>query len=562
MRFRFIEDQEVTLFAAIPVGLLAGIVTTLFKDALEASGLVMFGKDADIVLVFAGLAVAWRVLIPAVGGALAGALLVAAQHFARTETLPSEYMEAVARGTGRLPVRITLLRALSSFCSIVSGSSVGKEGAMIQLAALTGSVFPSGRADQATGDSNMRRMLTACGAAAGLATAYHTPLSAAVFVAEVVFGALAVQRLMPLLLASVAGTMVSQWHGGLEPLYTGLHIGPDLLQQPHLLLAAAGIGLIAGVSGAVFMRANTLARNGFQHVPGGPVARLALGGLLVGLLAVVVPEVVGNGYYTIQTILRNEPLSVAVWGVLLAKLVATVVSMGSGAVGGVFTPSMFVGAALGQLVALAVPGGTATPVLPLVGMTAFLAATSQAPLMSILMVFEMTLAPTLLLPLMIGAVAAYYTASRCQTLSLYSVVVQRAQASAAVERARGLRLAGLCDPTHTVIDPAATVAQAADKFAETGTRYLYLVDATGRLLGAISIHAVQRAQREAPDATLLSLGDLAFPSLTPDSRLRDALAIFSEHGINRIPLVRDAASRELMGTVSKQRVLQEASCLF
>ncbi|MCM2248813.1 CBS domain-containing protein, partial [Klebsiella pneumoniae] len=83
-----------------------------------------------------------------------------------------------------------------------------------------------------------------------------------------------------------------------------------------------------------------------------------------------------------------------------------------------------------------------------------------------------------------------------------------------------------------------TVAQAADKFAETGTRYLYLVDATGRLLGAISIHAVQRAQREAPDATLLSLGDLAFPSLTPDSRLRDALAIFSEHGINRIPLVR------------------------
>ena len=182
--------------------------------------------------------------------------------------------------------------------------------------------------------------------------------------------------------------------------------------------------------------------------------------------------------------------------------------------------------------------------------------------MSILMVFEMTLAPTLLLPLMIGAVAAYYTASRCQTLSLYSVVVERAQASAAVERARGLRLAGLCDPTTTIIDPAATVAQAADKFAETGTRYLYLVDTAGTLLGALSIHAVQRAQRDAPGATLLSLGDLSFPSLTPDSRLRDALEIFSEHGINRIPLVRDAAGRELMGTVSKQRVLQEASCLF
>jgi len=163
---------------------------------------------------------------------------------------------------------------------------------------------------------------------------------------------------------------------------------------------------------------------------------------------------------------------------------------------------------------------------------------------------------------MIGAVAAYYTASRCQTLSLYTVVVEREQASAAAERARRLRLAGLCDHTDTVIDPGASVAQAADKFAETGTRYLYLVNADGALLGAISIHAVQRAQRDAPNARLLDLGDLGFPSLTPESRLRDALEIFSVHGINRIPLVRDAASRELMGTVSKQRVLQEASSLF
>lgn len=560
MRFRFLEDQEVTLFAAIPVGILAGIATTLFKTALETSGLVMFHSDADIVMVFAGLAIAWRVVIPALGGVLAGGLLALARRAAAAEQGPTDYMDAVARGTGRLPLKITLLRSLSSFCSIVSGSSVGKEGAMIQLAALCGSLFPSARADHATGDSNMRRMLTACGAAAGLATVYHTPLSAAVFVAEVVFGALAVQRLMPLFLASVAGAMVSQWHGGLQPLYPGLHIAPDL--RPHILLAAAALGVLAGAAGALFMRGASMARRAFSHVPGGPVTRLALGGAMVGALAIVVPEVVGNGFFTIQTILHDGPLSVPVWGVLVAKLVATVASIGSGAVGGVFTPSLFVGAALGQLLAMAVPGGTVAPVLPLVGMTAFLAATSQAPLMSVLMVFEMTLAPALLLPSMIGAVAAYYTASRCQTLSLYDVVAERAQASAAAERARSMRLAGLCDHTDTVIGPDASVAEAADKFAETGTRYLYLVSTAGALLGAISIHAVQRAQRESPDAHLLSLGDLDFPSLTPESRLRDALALFSQHGINRIPLVRDTASRELLGTVSKQRVLQEASCLF
>lgn len=561
MRLRFLEDQEVTLFAAIPVGIVAAIATTLFKEALEGAGVVLFSSHADVVAVFATLALVWRVVVPAVGGALAGTLLVLANRLASSHGGATDYMEAVANGSGRLPVRITLLRSLSSFFSIVSGSSVGKEGAMIQLAALCGSLFPSTRLERG-GGSNMRRMLTACGAAAGLATVYHTPFSAAVFVAEVVFGALAVQRLMPLFLASVAGAMVSQWHGGLQPLYPGLDIAPDL--RPHILLAAAALGVAAGIAGALFMRAAGFARSRFAGVPGGPVARLALGGALVGVLAMAVPEVVGNGYSTIQTILQEQPLSVPVAGVLLAKLVATVISMGSGAVGGVFTPSLFVGAALGQLLAIGMEGTAAgaAPLLPLVGMSAFLAATSQAPLMSVLMVFEMTLAPALLLPSMIGAVAAYYTASRCQTLSLYGVIAERAQASAAAEHARTLTLAGLCDPTDTVLDPNATLAAAADKFAEAGTRYLYLVEPDGRLLGALSIHALQRAQREGAPDDVLALAERDFPALTPDSRLRDALAVFTEHAINRIPLVRDTGSRELMGTVSKQRVLQEASCLF
>ncbi|MNT65569.1 putative voltage-gated ClC-type chloride channel ClcB [compost metagenome] len=142
------------------------------------------------------------------------------------------------------------------------------------------------------------------------------------------------------------------------------------------------------------------------------------------------------------------------------------------------------------------------------------------------------------------------------------MIAERAQASAAAEHARTMTLAGLCDPTATVLDPNASLAEAADKFAETGTRYLYLVQFDGRLLGALSIHAVQRAQREGSQQSVLELAERDFPALTPDSRLRDALTVFAEHAINRIPLVRDTVSRELIGTVSKQRVLQEASCLF
>ncbi len=562
MRFPFLEDHEAILFTAVPVGICAALVTTAFKEALDASGYAMFSAHADIVTVFAGLAAVWRVVIPTLGGIVAGALLTAAARLNAARPGVLDYMEAVASGTGRLPVHITLLRALASFCSIVTGSSVGKEGAMIQLAALCGSVFPSTRrGGSANGSTNMRRMLTACGAAAGLASVYHTPLSAAVFVAEVVFGAVAVQRLIPLFLASVAGTVVSQMHGGWQPLYPGLTIPSDLL-QPRVLLASALVGALAGMAGALFMRASTVAKGIFTRVPGGLVPRLALGGALVGMLAIRVPEVVGNGYSTIQSILQMHSLSVPLAGVLLTKLVATVLSIGSGAVGGVFTPSLFVGAALGQLLAPAMPGANGAPLLPLVGMAAFLAATSQAPLMSVLMVFEMTLAPTLLLPGMIGAVAAHYTASRCQTLSLYSVVADRMQASATAERARTLTLAGLCEPTSSTISPDATLKEAHEKFAETGTRYLYVTGHHGRLLGALSIHAVQRALQAQPEGHLDGRWEHDFPTLTPESRLPDALRLFAHHALNRIPLIRDASERELLGVVYKQRVVQEASGMF
>lgn len=564
MRLHYLEDHEITLLAAIPVGVLAAIATTLFTEALEQAGGVIFGAHGDVVTLFAGLALAWRIVIPTVGGILAGLLLKAAtslQAHQGTDAGAVDYMDAVASGSGRLSVRITLLRALSSFSSIVTGSSVGKEGAMIQLAALCGSLFPAG---QDGADTNRRRMLTACGAAAGLATVYHTPLSAAVFVAEVVFGAVAVQRMMPLFLASVAGTMLSHVHGTIAPLYPGLSI-PLELHAPTLL-AAALLGVLAGVAGALFLRAMRVAKGGFARLPLGLPWRLALGGALVGMLAMAVPEVVGNGYYTIQSILQEHPLSVPVAVVLVAKLLATVLSMGSGAVGGVFTPSLFIGAALGQLMSqgLTAIGSptSASPLLPLVGMSAFLAATSQAPLMSVLMVFEMTLSPALLLPSMIAAVAAYYTASRCQTLSLYGVVADRTLASAAAERARAMTVAGLCDPTATTIGPDASLAQASDCFADAGTRYLYVTGEDGRMLGALSTHAVQRALRETPDATVTSLMEADFPVLTPDSRLPQALEIFSAHAINRIPLVGDAAGRKLIGTVSKRRVLQESSSLF
>ncbi|MGT2455495.1 ClcB-like voltage-gated chloride channel protein [Cupriavidus basilensis] len=537
------------LVAAMAVGIGAAAATSLFKEALESCGFVLFGSNADVVLVFTGLALATRVAIPAFGGMMAGGLLCLSNAIERRRPLPGDYMDAIASGDGKLPPLATLLRSMSSFFSILTGSSVGKEGAMIQLAALCGAVCPLPKTLQ---DVELRRMLTACGAAAGLASVYHTPLAASVFISEIVFGTLSVQRLMPLFLSSVSGAIVSSWHGGLHPLYPGVTLSAELGYQ--VLLAAALLGLAAGLCGALFLVGINRAKQLFRILPGGQIARLTLGGALVGVMAIVVPEVVGNGYFAVQSILLAEPLSTSVLVVFLMKILATIVSIGSGAIGGVFTPSLFIGAALGQLTPHF--AASAGAVLPLVGMAAFLTATSHAPLMSVLMVFEMTLMPGVLLPCMVGAVAAYVSASGFRSLSLYGVVMERTLSQDAEARMRAMRLAALCGPTDTTVLATATLDQASAKFAASGTRYLYALDTNGQMVGGLALETLHRALRSAnPPEHIGSLVEQAFPMLTPDARVPEALAIFSRHPMSRIPIVRDTDSREFVGAVSRDCLL-------
>ncbi|MGV6782690.1 voltage-gated ClC-type chloride channel ClcB [Klebsiella pneumoniae] len=290
-------------------------------------------------------------------------------------------------------------------------------GTVLLLAALAASLF----ARRFTPQSEWK-LWVACGAAAGMASAYHAPLAGSLFIAEILFGTLMLASLGPVVISAVIALLLTQFlNGGAAPLYhvvlqqnlSALHYG--------LMLAT---GLLAGLCGPLFIWLMDYSHRGFVKLKLAPPWQLALGGLIVGGLSLITPAVWGNGYSVVQSYLLLPPSGALLVGVFICKLLAVLASSGSGAPGGVFTPTLFVGLAMGMLFAcfsrLWLPGSEEMAIMMgLTGMAAFLAATTHAPIMSTLMICEMTGQYTLLPGLLITCVVSSVLSRTLRRDSIY-----------------------------------------------------------------------------------------------------------------------------------------------
>lgn len=266
------------------------------------------------------------------------------------------------------------------------------------------------------------KLWVACGAAAGMASAYHAPLAGSLFIAEILFGTLMLASLGPVVISAVIALLLTQFlNGGAAPLYhvvlqqnlSALHYG--------LMLAT---GLLAGLCGPLFIWLMDYSHRGFVKLKLAPPWQLALGGLIVGGLSLITPAVWGNGYSVVQSYLPLPPSGALLVGIFICKLLAVLASSGSGAPGGVFTLTLFVGLAMGMLFAcfsrLWLPGSEEMAIMMgLTGMAAFLAATTHAPIMSTLMICEMTGQYTLLPGLLITCVVSSVLSRTLRRDSIY-----------------------------------------------------------------------------------------------------------------------------------------------
>jgi len=553
-RFQPSEAHSMLLWAAL-VGFLGALATIAFREAIRALEWLATRHTGGLVEIAQILPWPVRIVFPAVGGAVAGLLLGLSRRWAY-EGSSSDYMEAISLGDGRIPVRQGLARSASSLFSVASGGSIGREGSMVHLATLCASL--AGRL--AKFQPSRLRLLAACGAAAGITSAYSAPIGGALFVSEVILGSIAMESFGPLVVASVVANITMRELTGYAPPYQ-MPAFPTIFGAE--VLAFVALGVIAGAAAPQFLRALELAKQGFARLGLPLPLRLGLGGLIVGLVSARVPEVWGNGYSVVNALLHDPSLWYVVLMLLAAKVVATAATTGSGAIGGVFTPTLFVGASLGLLFGQGVhalwPGATSMPfAYAIVGMGAFLAGATHAPLMAILMIFEMTLSYQAVLPLMLACVAAYFVARGVREQSMYEVTLQRNQQERALARWRGLQISALIKPAVPTVAPDAGFAEIERAFLEHPVRYVYVVGPEGRFEGAVSLQEIKHRLIAPTGAEPAKAGELMrrdFAMLSPETSLGEALQAFLTQQTERLPVVKDAAGRKLLGVVSKSDLL-------
>jgi len=404
------------LLLAAVVGALGAFVAMGFREAMHGIEWLLTGHYGSFAQAAEDISWIKRLLLPALGGVAAGGILLWAPRFLHGGK-SKDYLEVIVVGDGKIPVVATLLKCLSSLFSVSSGGSLGREGSMIQLSALAASC--TGRCFR-QGIPNLR-LLVACGASAGFASVYGAPLAGSLFVAEVALGSLAMAQLGPILFSAVVADIIVHHYLGSGPLY----LLPDFrLTSDWELLFYLGLGLLAGCLGPLFILGLRQTEKIFHRLHLPLPLSLGLGGLIAGTLAVFCPEVWGNGYSVTNTILSDGWIFSPLLAILICKVAATAAVSGSGAVGGVFTPTIFSGAALGSLVGQQaqafLPHATSDPShYAAIGMGAMLAATTHAPFMAILMIFEMTLRYEAVLPLTLACVVAAAISRHIHPHSIY-----------------------------------------------------------------------------------------------------------------------------------------------
>ncbi len=554
-----LSDAHTMLVWSVIVGVAGALATMAFREGIALLQRAISGTEGSFVDMARGLPWTTRIWLPAAGGLVAGFMLLIARRGQRGQAgkTNTDYMEAVVIGDGIVPVRSSLWRTISSLFSISSGGSIGREGPMVQLAALCASLI--GRF--VNFDPPRLRLLVACGAAAGITSAYSAPIAGAFFVTEIVLGSIAMESFGPVVVASVVANITMREFPGYRPPYE-MPAFPPIAGVEVLLFV--GLGLLCGAVAPQFLRLIDLSKNGFRHMRVPLPLKLALGGLVVGILSVWTPEVWGNGYSVVNSVLHSPWTWGALVIVLAFKIIATAATVGSGAVGGVFTPTLFVGAVLGSLFGLAMhalwPHSTSAPfAYAMVGMGAFLAGATQAPLMAIMLIFEMTLSYQVVLPLMLSCVVAYFVARAIAKTSMYDITLHRNREEQERMRLRSTQMRELIRPPQTVVPPTASVQDMTRVFLEYPVKYLYVTDEADCFLGVVALKDITSDLLDKRDTSTRTAADYLQPHfdvLTPDMPLGVALQHFLAFQGERLPVIESIARPKLTGVVYKTSLLE------
>lgn len=548
-----LSQSAFLLATAVFVGLGAGFGAVLFRALIGAEN--GFAFDVLGRFLHAHLGPAAVVLQLAIGGAIAAFVTSRFAPEAKGHGVP-EVMEAVALRGGNMRPRVIAVKSFASATSIGFGGSCGREGPIVQIGSAIGSVI----GQLARAPAPIVRTLVACGAAAGISATFNAPIGGVFFAAEVILGEFAPRSFAAIVVASVVSAVVGRAFLGNHPSFTA---SAFVLISPYELIFYAVLGVLAAAWAFGFVKLLYAFEDLFERIALPAWSKGALGFAVVGVIGIWLPQVFGVGYDSMQAVLDQHVPASHAFLLAVAKPLATSLTLGGGGSGGVFAPSLFTGAFLGdgfgRLVHQFFPAITAPgAAYGLVGMAAVFAAAAEAPITAIMIVFEMSSDYTIILPLMVTVVISTLLGRRLLGATIYEMkLLRRGINWQRVRRPRFLSkitveavrrdppvVAQLNDSIRAVIDRDAAAGELAMPVCN-GARFLGIVTAAD-LAAAI---AAERGSE-----SIATIMQASTEVLKPDDTVERAATLLAEEAMPLLPVVN--ADDVLLGIVTRRDVLQ------
>jgi chloride channel protein, CIC family len=563
--FRLVErftPDETTIMVAVAalVGLIGGFGAILFRWLVDLFQGLVIGSGEHTVELVEPLPIWMKILLPVAGGLIVGPLVHFGAREAKGHGVP-EVMDAMTFKKGVIRPVVAAVKILASALTIAFGGSVGREGPIVQIGAAMGSTL-----GQWLRFSPQRlRTLIGCGAAAGIAATFNAPIAGVFFALEILMRDFAIRTFSPIIVASVVATAVSREFLGDTPAFPvpgfAIHGAQDL---PLYIL----LGLLVGLVGVVYVRTLYASEEAFERLPVPEWIKPAIGGLGLGLLLVVFPQVYGVGYGSMVSILDGGMVWQLMALLVVVKLVAVNLTLGSGFSGGIFAPALFLGGmlggAFGSLLQKVYPNFVeAVGAFAMVGMAAMVGAVTGGPLTAILILFEMTGEYHVILPLMLASIGAALVYRGLMKDTIFTLKFSRAGRQLEFGRESALlrdyHVQDIMDVGPATINRRDDFTHILHLFLSNPDEHYYVVDDDGLLVGRISINDVKGILHEKSLGRVVIADDIfhRVPEIVArQDNLEDCLVALGHVDSFDLPVIYNPNHPVLVGTISRRAILE------
>jgi len=562
IRSEFMRDYgKLNVLAAI-IGVFGAFIAIAFRWMIDAVQEVFFigGSPMDNSL---GV---WIIVVPAIGAVFVGVIIYWLAPEVKGAGV-ADVMRGLVANRGRFRARVPALKALASAVTLGSGGSGGREGPIVQI----GASFASAIGQKLKLTSAELRIMVACGAAGAIAATFNTPIAGAVFALELLLLEFKTRSFIPLIVSTVFATLVSRHYLGDNPTFA--IIAEYRLENPYELVFYLGLGLLAGLAGVLFIKVFYRLEDAFDAISLPMYAKPVIGASLVGAVGLFYPQVMGVGYDSVANVLNGtmEIPSAPVMAILflgllvIVKMVATSLTLGSGGSAGLFGPSLFLGAMLGAafgiFVNLVSPFESADyGAYAMVGMAALFAATSRATLTAILILFDMTSVYEIILPLMFACVVSDAVSSLLSNETIYTAKQPKQGIRYVQDLSVNVLESGRVREAMTVdyvaVKDDTPLRKVVDMHLYTGRKGFPVISSDGRLRGIVTLSDVRKAfESDRRDVLVRDVMTKRVVTVYPDETLQTALEKMVLRKLGHLPVVDPNKPNKLVGMLDREAIL-------